>query len=53
MINNEIKIRDITAGNRAGQTHSGDCGGRLGPVMPDGGPDLRNLQVFSFFNLIS
>ena len=36
---------DITMNNRVETKNATDCGGRLGPVMPDGGPDLRNLVV--------
>ena len=39
------KVRDVTIDNRASQLSDSDCGGRLGPIMPDGGPDLRNLRV--------
>merc|ERR1712137_516510 len=41
-----LTVRDLTSDNRAMQLHASDCGGRLGPVMPNGGPDLRNLQTY-------
>ena len=49
-----LKVRDITLDNRGGQQFDADCGGRLGPVMENGGPDLRNLRVYYYFkfNLI-
>merc|ERR1712137_100269 len=42
-----LKIHDLTRNNRVGSASASDCGGRLGPVMPDGGPDLRNLGTFN------
>ena len=41
---NTLQVSDVTATNRAFQSHSNDCGGRLGPTLADGGPDLRNLK---------
>jgi len=38
---------DITVGNRNNLTDPRDPGGRLGPQTRNGGPDLRNLDVYS------
>eukprot|EP01113_Clastostelium_recurvatum_P025590 TRINITY_DN3079_c0_g1_i1.p1 TRINITY_DN3079_c0_g1~~TRINITY_DN3079_c0_g1_i1.p1 ORF type:complete len:615 (+),score=152.58 TRINITY_DN3079_c0_g1_i1:233-2077(+) len=39
------EVTDITQGNR--QNHDArDCGGRLGPHLDEGKPDLRNLNLF-------
>lgn len=37
---------DITKGNRQNVSDARDPGGRLGPYIRQGEPDLRNLQVF-------
>eukprot|EP01116_Phalansterium_solitarium_P012268 TRINITY_DN2840_c0_g1_i5.p1 TRINITY_DN2840_c0_g1~~TRINITY_DN2840_c0_g1_i5.p1 ORF type:complete len:427 (+),score=72.58 TRINITY_DN2840_c0_g1_i5:493-1773(+) len=36
---------DLTAGNRKHCRDATDCGGRLGPYLREGEPDLRNVQV--------
>ena len=40
------KVSDITDGNRGNVTDARDPGGRLGPYVGDGDPDLRNLEIF-------
>lgn len=40
------QIHDITAGNRSNVTDASDPGGRLGPWLQDGSPDLRNLKLY-------
>eukprot|EP01112_Ceratiomyxa_fruticulosa_P016243 TRINITY_DN4877_c0_g1_i2.p1 TRINITY_DN4877_c0_g1~~TRINITY_DN4877_c0_g1_i2.p1 ORF type:complete len:582 (+),score=124.48 TRINITY_DN4877_c0_g1_i2:1929-3674(+) len=40
------EISDITSGNRQNVTDARDCGGRLGPHLDEGKPDLRNLNLF-------
>jgi len=42
-------ITDITAGNRQNVYDARDCGGRLGPYVGEGEPDLRN--VFVYYNI--
>jgi len=37
---------DITTGNRANVTDTRDPGGRLGPYVGHGWPDLRNLRLY-------
>jgi hypothetical protein len=39
-------ITDITESNRTNLTDPSDPGGRLGPHLPGGNPDLRNLRVY-------
>eukprot|EP01127_Copromyxa_protea_P002954 TRINITY_DN12865_c0_g1_i1.p1 TRINITY_DN12865_c0_g1~~TRINITY_DN12865_c0_g1_i1.p1 ORF type:complete len:1760 (-),score=273.24 TRINITY_DN12865_c0_g1_i1:1-5280(-) len=39
-------VTDVTYGNRCGATDARDCGGRLGPYLNGGQPDLRNLRSF-------
>ncbi|GAM17930.1 hypothetical protein SAMD00019534_011050 [Acytostelium subglobosum LB1] len=39
------EVSDITEGNRV-SLDAKDCGGRLGPHLDEGKPDLRNLNVF-------
>lgn len=39
---------DVTAGNRGNLTDARDPGGRLGPQLRLGRPDLRNLSLVSF-----
>jgi len=39
-------IRDITAGNRKNVYDARDPGGRLGPYVDEGNPDLRNVAVY-------
>eukprot|EP01129_Flabellula_baltica_P014922 TRINITY_DN7309_c0_g1_i1.p1 TRINITY_DN7309_c0_g1~~TRINITY_DN7309_c0_g1_i1.p1 ORF type:complete len:1128 (+),score=201.40 TRINITY_DN7309_c0_g1_i1:430-3384(+) len=39
-------ITDITYGNRKNARSSKDCGGRLGPTLEGGAPDLRNLSSY-------
>jgi len=43
------KFCDITKGNRQNLTDARDPGGRLGPYIRLGEPDLRNLEVFYKF----
>lgn len=40
-------ISDLTAGNRLNVSNARDPGGRLGPYVDDGGPDLRNFRFYS------
>jgi hypothetical protein len=40
------KVVDITDGNRGNVTDARDPGGRLGPYIGEGEPDLRNLELF-------
>lgn len=40
------EITDITQGNRQNTYDPRDCGGRLGPHLDEGKPDLRNLNLF-------
>jgi hypothetical protein len=40
------KVIDITAGNRLNQKDARDPGGRLGPYLEHGNPDLRNLKLY-------
>lgn len=40
------KIFDVTASNRGNLSDASDCGGRIGPQLSDGSPDLRNLSIF-------
>eukprot|EP01132_Coremiostelium_polycephalum_P008518 gene8518-10472_t len=42
----ENVFTDITKGNRTNLTDARDPGGRLGPYVGHGEPDLRNLSVF-------
>eukprot|EP01121_Diplochlamys_sp_Union-15-3_P007951 TRINITY_DN2068_c0_g1_i1.p1 TRINITY_DN2068_c0_g1~~TRINITY_DN2068_c0_g1_i1.p1 ORF type:complete len:405 (+),score=66.34 TRINITY_DN2068_c0_g1_i1:92-1306(+) len=42
------QVRDVTAGNRLNITDARDPGGRIGPYVRDGEPDLRNLSLLSF-----
>ncbi|KAF2072885.1 hypothetical protein CYY_005809 [Polysphondylium violaceum] len=42
---NQGEITDITEGNRS-NLDAKDCGGRLGPHLEQGKPDLRNLNIF-------
>jgi len=39
-------VTDITTGNRQNVHDARDCGGRLGPYVGDGEPDLRNAFVY-------
>eukprot|EP00727_Mastigamoeba_balamuthi_P001475 m51a1_g11324 hypothetical protein (567) ;mRNA; f:123144-125467 len=41
------RVTDITAGNRLNVTDPTDPGGRIGPQMDNGMPDLRNLRSYS------
>jgi len=41
------KVVDITSGNRVNITDARDPGGRIGPYVKDGEPDLRNLSLVS------
>eukprot|EP01120_Amphizonella_sp_Union-15-10_P009396 TRINITY_DN3542_c0_g1_i2.p1 TRINITY_DN3542_c0_g1~~TRINITY_DN3542_c0_g1_i2.p1 ORF type:complete len:403 (+),score=81.80 TRINITY_DN3542_c0_g1_i2:97-1305(+) len=41
----EKKVCDVTAGNRLNITDARDPGGRIGPYVKDGEPDLRNLTI--------
>jgi len=40
------KFTDITLGNRTNLTDATDPGGRIGPYLPGGTPDLRNLDLY-------
>lgn len=40
--------RDLTYGNRANARNAKDTGGRLGPYVDGGQPDLRNLKSFFY-----
>lgn len=40
------KVIDITAGNRSNVIDTKDPGGRLGPYLEGGAPDLRNLKLY-------
>jgi len=40
------QVTEITHGSRATIADSSDPGGRLGPYIYQGAPDLRNLQLF-------
>eukprot|EP01128_Nolandella_sp_AFSM9_P000306 TRINITY_DN10475_c0_g1_i1.p1 TRINITY_DN10475_c0_g1~~TRINITY_DN10475_c0_g1_i1.p1 ORF type:complete len:1344 (+),score=264.20 TRINITY_DN10475_c0_g1_i1:27-4034(+) len=40
------KVTEITYGNRQNARDAKDCGGRLGPYLRGGSPDLRNLGSF-------
>jgi len=40
------RITDITIGNRNNVTDNRDPGGRLGPYVGNGWPDLRNLKLY-------
>jgi serine/threonine protein phosphatase PrpC len=40
------EVTDITAGNRMNVTDVRDPGGRLGPYLEGGAPDLRNLKLY-------
>lgn len=39
-------VTDVTYGNRKNAIDARDCGGRLGPYLDGGQPDLRNLRSF-------
>jgi len=39
-------VTDISSGNRMNVDNAKDCGGRLGPYLEGGKPDLRNLCTF-------
>jgi serine/threonine protein phosphatase PrpC len=41
------KCSDITVGNRNNLSDPRDPGGRLGPQTKQGGPDLRNLELYA------
>lgn len=38
---------DITTGNRQNIHSVNDPGGRIGPQLPNGAPDLGNLRLYS------
>jgi len=40
------KVVDITVGNRTNLTDAQDPGGRIGPYLQGGTPDLRNLDLY-------
>jgi len=40
------KTTDLTAGNRKNLTDARDPGGRIGPYVSQGDPDLRNLEIY-------
>eukprot|EP01125_Pyxidicula_operculata_P019782 TRINITY_DN7201_c0_g1_i1.p1 TRINITY_DN7201_c0_g1~~TRINITY_DN7201_c0_g1_i1.p1 ORF type:complete len:1378 (+),score=270.87 TRINITY_DN7201_c0_g1_i1:58-4191(+) len=42
------RVVDITFGNRHNVRDAKDCGGRLGPYLSNGDPDLRNLETYFF-----
>lgn len=39
-------VTEVTSGNRNNISDAKDPGGRLGPQLEDGSPDLRNLSAF-------
>ena len=39
-------VTDLTAGNRHSVTDATDPGGRIGPWIGEGAPDLRNLKLY-------
>jgi hypothetical protein len=41
-------FQEITKGNR-GNNDVRDPGGRLGPTLEGGAPDLRNLRLYNYF----
>jgi len=41
------KVSEITAGNRKNLSNPTDPGGRLGPQLDSGDPDLRNLEFYA------
>lgn len=43
------QITDITAGNRRNVYDARDSGGRLGPYVGEGQPDLRNVAIYYSF----
>jgi hypothetical protein len=42
------RVEEITKGNRGNQDAK-DPGGRLGPTLEGGAPDLRNLKLYCVF----
>lgn len=40
------EVIDVTQGNRRNLTNPSDPGGRLGPYLENGSPDLRNLKIY-------
>jgi len=42
-------VKDITIGNRTNLTDAKDPGGRIGPFLNEGTPDLRNLDLYFCF----
>eukprot|EP01116_Phalansterium_solitarium_P012300 TRINITY_DN28477_c0_g1_i1.p1 TRINITY_DN28477_c0_g1~~TRINITY_DN28477_c0_g1_i1.p1 ORF type:complete len:516 (-),score=151.74 TRINITY_DN28477_c0_g1_i1:292-1671(-) len=40
------RITDITESNRCNSTDATDPGGRLGPQLSEGAPDLRNMELY-------
>lgn len=46
LFNEVTGARDLTYGNRANARNAKDTGGRLGPYVDGGQPDLRNLKSF-------
>jgi len=40
------KVREVTRGNRGVAVDASDPGGRLGPYVGNGQPDLRNLSLY-------
>eukprot|EP00026_Physarum_polycephalum_P000336 Phypoly_transcript_00336.p1 GENE.Phypoly_transcript_00336~~Phypoly_transcript_00336.p1 ORF type:complete len:1616 (-),score=256.83 Phypoly_transcript_00336:128-4975(-) len=48
MVYRDGKVIDVTAGNRGNLTDARDPGGRIGPHMKLGRPDLRNLSLTTF-----
>lgn len=40
------QVTEITEGNRQNVSDARDPGGRIGPHLNDGSPDLRNLSVY-------
>jgi len=42
-------VKDLTLGNRKNVYDPKDCGGRLGPYVGNGGPDLGNVMVYHAF----
>jgi hypothetical protein len=45
---NTQTINEVTRCNRSNAKDASDPGGRLGPYLDEGAPDLRNLQLFCY-----
>jgi len=44
--NKNRKVIDITEGNRSSLSDPTDPGGRIGPYLEEGAPDLRNIDLY-------